>query len=174
MYDVLLVLFIHSSFSPETIGRHTWTVYKKHCCWHVLFFPHAFWVSLFKWGPASNIDAAGSACRERLFAPSSQILGIDQPFLVLRTGATAGPPISHSFEETLRETRFSFEVSWLPFMKWEPSLGLVFFCTFCSYCQCKVCKCALPVSRISPRARASGLSWAECIVTQSEMQLREV
>lgn len=85
-----------------------------------------------------------------------------------------GPPISHSFEETLRETRFSFEVSWLPFMKWEPSLGLVFFCTFCSYCQCKVCKCALPVSRISPRARASGLSWAECIVTQSEMQLREV
>lgn len=29
MYDVLLVLFIHSGFLPETLGRHTLTVYKK-------------------------------------------------------------------------------------------------------------------------------------------------
>lgn len=29
MYDVLLVLFILSGFLPETIGRHTRTVYKK-------------------------------------------------------------------------------------------------------------------------------------------------
>lgn len=43
MYDVLLVLFIHSGFLPETVGRHTWTVCKK---WNIaadkIFFPHAF------------------------------------------------------------------------------------------------------------------------------------
>lgn len=42
MYDVLLVLFIHSGFLPETVGRNTWTVYKTWnmlliCFFHLLF-----------------------------------------------------------------------------------------------------------------------------------------
>lgn len=148
MYDVLLVLFIHSGFLPETIGRHTWTVYKK---WNIaadmfcfVFFPHVFWVSLFKRGPASKIDAAGSACRGRLFAPSSQILGINRPCLVLRIGATAGPPSPICLKRHWGKQDFLLRCHWLPFMEWEPSLGLVFFCTFVATPSAKVCKCALP------------------------------
>lgn len=148
MYDVLLVLFIHSGFLPETLGRHTLTVYKK---WNIAadmfcFFnsPHAFWVSLFKQGPASKLDAAGSACRGRLFAPGSQILSIDGPFLVLKIGATAGPLSPIRLKRHWGKQGFLLRCHLLPFMEWEPSPALLFFCTSCSYCRCKVCKCALP------------------------------
>lgn len=145
MYDVLLVLFIHSGFLPETVGRHTWTVYKN---WNIAadmcLFPHAFWVSLFKQGPASKIDAAGSACRGRLFAPSSQILCIDGPFLVLRIGTTAEPPSPIPLKRHWGKQGFLLRCHWLPFTEWEPSPGLVFFCTSCSDCRCKVGRRAFP------------------------------
>lgn len=177
MYDVLLVLFIHSGFLPETLGRHTLTVYKK---WNIAadmfcFFnsPHAFWVSLFKQGPASKLDAAGSACRGRLFAPGSQILSIDGPFLVLKIGATAGPLSPIVWRDTEGNKVFFWGV--ICCLLWNGSL-LRLFCSsvpLVATADARFVNVHSPARiRISARAWAGGRSWAECIGMQSEGQRR--
>lgn len=61
-------------------------------------------------GPASKIDAAGSACRGRCLHQALQSCVLTVRFWYSGLELQLGP-LSHSFEETLRETRFSFEVS---------------------------------------------------------------
>lgn len=147
MYDVLLVLFTHSGFLPETIGRHTWTVYKK---WNIAadmfcFFPRAFWVSLFKRGPGSEIDAAGSACRGRLFAPSSQILGVDLSlFWYSGLERQLGPHLPYVWRDTEGNKVFFWGV--IGCLLWNGSLLWVLCSSapLVATALCKVCKCALP------------------------------
>lgn len=110
----------------------------KHCCWYVCLFvclfPHAFWVSLFKQGPASQIDAAGSTCRGQLFAPSSQILRTDGPFLVLRIGATAGSPSPIHLMRHWGKWSFLLRCQLAAFVEWEPSASPLFFCNSRGHC----------------------------------------
>lgn len=124
--------------------------------------------SLFKQGPASKTDAAGSACRGRLFAPNSPTLGIDVPFWYSGLEPQLGP-LSLSSEETLRETWFSFEVSLAAFKGLGAFSHLLFFCTSCAsvQCQCTVCRCASPAwNRDLSESLGWGLSWVECASRQ--------
>ena len=76
-------------------------------------------------------------------------------------------PLSQSFEETLRETRFSFEVSSAAFCGMGASLGLLFFCPSLSYCQCR---CSLPRNWDLPKSLGWGLSRVEDVGAQPEGQ----
>lgn len=164
MYDVLLVLFIHSGFLPETVGRHTWTVYKK---WNIaadmfcfVFSTCFLSFSLFKQGPASKTDAAGSACRGRLFASSSPTLGIDVPFWYSGLEPQLGP-LPFRLKRHWGKHGFLLRCRWLPFRDWEPS---PIFCSSAPLVQ--VCSASArfadvlppPGTGISPRAWAGG--WA--------------
>lgn len=111
MYDVLLVLFIHSGFLPETVGRHTWTVYKN---WNIaadVSFSTRF--LSFTFGTrASKPNRRCWVCLQR----AAVCTKLSNPVYWWSLFGTqdwnySWAPISHSFEETLRETRFSFEVS---------------------------------------------------------------
>lgn len=120
----------------------------KHCCWYV--FSHAFvWVSLFKREPASKIEAAGSACQgpavcRKLSNPEyGGFLSGTQDW----SCSAPQPPLPFILKRHWGKQDFLLRCHWLPFTEWEPSPGLLFFCTSCSNCQCKVC------SRVSPEPR---------------------
>lgn len=127
----------------------------KHCCWYV--FSHAF-VSLFKREPASKLDAAGSACRCSCLYQALKSWVWRVPFwysglelqLPPPPPTPPPPPLPFILKRHWGKQDFLLRCHWLPFTEWEPSPGLLFFCTSCSNCQCKVCRCASP----EPRLRA--------------------
>lgn len=87
------------------------------------------------------------------FAPSSQILCIDGPFLVLRMGTTAGPPSPIHLKRHWGKQGFLLRCRWLPFTEWELSPGLGFFWISCSYCGARFVDVRSPArARISPNA----------------------
>lgn len=138
-------------------------------------FPHAFWVSLFEQGPASKIDAAGSACRGRLFAPSSRILCIDGPFLVLRIGTTAGPPhLPFLWRDTEGNKVFFWGVIGCLLRNGSLLRVLCSSTPLVATASARFVDVHSPVSTRSPsKAWAGGPSWAECIGMQPEGQRGE-
>ncbi|KAB1277648.1 hypothetical protein Cadr_000006000 [Camelus dromedarius] len=74
-----------------------------------------------------------------------------------------------SYSRAPSPVRFLLRCRWLPFTEWEPSPGLLFFCTSCSYCQCKVCKCAFPLWTWDLTwSLGWGQSWADRVGMQPE------
>lgn len=124
----------------------------KHCCWYVVVFSHAFEFSLFKREPASKIDVAGSACRGGSLHRALKSCVLRVPFWYSGLELQLGPLSPIRLKRHWGKQGFLLRCPWLPFTGWEPSPGLLFFCTSCSYCRCKV------VDVCSPGAWAGG--WA--------------
>lgn len=82
----------------------------KHCCWCVLlFFSHAFEFHFLNKGQQANREAAGSSCRGRcLHQALKSCVCWWFLFGAQDWSCSWGPSLSHSFEETLRKTKFSF------------------------------------------------------------------
>lgn len=117
----------------------------KHCCWYVFFHVLLSFTFLTR---ASKQNRHCWVCLPR----AAVCTKLSNPvywwplFLVHRIGATAGPPLPFVQRDTEGNQVFFWGVICLPFREWEPSPGLLSFCTSCSYCRCKVCRRVLPRS----------------------------